>query len=141
MALGIGKNGGETALDGATFLSTIGWDWLAAVRDRDTGIWLPVTMDATGPVVVRDPFVTSELSDDHATADLKIVARLENKTAKAVTGTLVGTIGEVSFRRAVTVEANGAEAVTLDPSTTPELHVVGPRLWWPNAYGAPNLIS
>jgi beta-mannosidase len=38
VALGVGKNGGETALDGPTFLSTIGWDWLPAVRDRDTGI-------------------------------------------------------------------------------------------------------
>jgi len=44
VANGVGKNGGETAIDGPTFLSTIGWDWLPAVRDRDTGIWLPVTM-------------------------------------------------------------------------------------------------
>ncbi len=139
VALGIGKNGGETALDGATFLSTIGWDWLAAVRDRDTGIWLPVTMDATGPVVVRDPFVTSELAGDHATADLKVVVRLENKTAKAVTGTLVGTIGEITFRRAVTVGANEVEAVALDSASTPGLHVAGPKLWWPNGYGAANL--
>ena len=47
VALGVGKNGGETAIDGPTFLSTIGWDWLAAVRDRDTGIWLPVTLDSS----------------------------------------------------------------------------------------------
>jgi mannosylglycoprotein endo-beta-mannosidase len=45
VALGIGKNGGESARDGATFLSTVGWDWLMAVRDRDTGIWLPVTLE------------------------------------------------------------------------------------------------
>src|SRR5271156_6629014 len=36
---GVGKNGGITAIDGPTFLSTIGWDWLPAIRDRDTGIW------------------------------------------------------------------------------------------------------
>ncbi len=37
VTLGVGKNGGETALDGPTFLSTIGWDWLAAVRDQGYG--------------------------------------------------------------------------------------------------------
>ena len=39
VALGVGANGGESAIDGPTFLSTIGWDWLPAVRDRDTGIF------------------------------------------------------------------------------------------------------
>src|ERR1700684_3278867 len=32
VALGVGQNGGETAIDGPTFLSTIGWDWLSALR-------------------------------------------------------------------------------------------------------------
>lgn len=41
VALGLGHNGGITAIDGPTFLSTIGWDWIPAIRDRDTGIWLP----------------------------------------------------------------------------------------------------
>ena len=72
VANGVGKNGGITALDGPTFLSTIGWDWLPAIRDRDTGIWLPVTLDTTGPARLRDPFVRTELSADHSTADLAL---------------------------------------------------------------------
>ena len=32
IANGVGKNGGITAIDGPTFLSTIGWDWLPSVR-------------------------------------------------------------------------------------------------------------
>ena len=39
----------HTAIDGPTFLSTIGWDWLPAVRDRDAGIWQKVYLSATGP--------------------------------------------------------------------------------------------
>ncbi len=39
---GLGQNGGETAIDGPTFLSTIGWDWIPAIRDRDAGIWQKV---------------------------------------------------------------------------------------------------
>ena len=49
---GTGKNGGITAIDGPTFLSTIGWDWIPAIRDRDTGIWQKVFLSATGPVLV-----------------------------------------------------------------------------------------
>jgi mannosylglycoprotein endo-beta-mannosidase len=146
VALGVGKNGGESAIDGPTFLSTIGWDWLAAVRDRDTGIWQPVTMDSTGPVVIRDTFVTSDLSDNHDMADLKIGARLENKASSEVSGTVVGTItgtngqlDEVSFSAAVTIAAGGSEALMLDSVSTPELQVLNPKLWWPNGYGPQNL--
>ena len=143
VALGIGKNGGETALDGATFLSTVGWDWLAAVRDRDTGIWLPVTVDATGPVVLKDSVVTSDLAASHQSADLEIATTLENVSGKEQHGTLVGTIegqgGMISFRKPFTVSASASSTVTLDPTSTPELRVVNPKLWWPNGYGDPNL--
>src|SRR5689334_23161267 len=92
VALGVGKNGGETALDGPTFLSTIGWDWLPAVRDRDTGIWLPVTVDATGPVIVKDPFITSDLSASHETAELHISVTVQNLSAKPVSGSIIGVV-------------------------------------------------
>ena len=29
-------------LDGPTFVATEGWDWIPAIRDRDTGIWQPM---------------------------------------------------------------------------------------------------
>jgi mannosylglycoprotein endo-beta-mannosidase len=147
-ALGVGKNGGETAIDGPTFLSTIGWDWLPAVRDRDTGIWLPVTVDATGPVVVKDPFITADLSAAHDSADLHIFATLENKSPKPVTGMLTGIIqlqnakeNEITFHTSVTVAANATEAVALDSKSTPELHLSDPKLWWPNGYGPQNLYT
>jgi beta-mannosidase len=143
VALGIGKNGGETAIDGATFLSTIGWDWLAAVRDRDTGIWLPVTLSATGPVVVKDLFVVSDLAASHESADLKVSATLENKTNKPATGTVIGTItgqkSEISFRKQVTIAANGSADIVFDKDSTPVLHVTSPKLWWPNGYGPQDL--
>src|SRR6202034_2103953 len=60
IANGVGKNGGITALDGPTFLCTIGWDWLNAVRDRDTGLWQKVWLSASGPVLVEDPLLTPD---------------------------------------------------------------------------------
>ncbi len=146
VANGVGKNGGDTALDGPTFLCTIGWDWLPAVRDRDTGIWLPVTLDATGPVIVKDPFVTSDLSAPFTSAELHVSTTLENKSAQPVTGTLQGTIhwqnGQepaATFNKAITVAANSKEEVSFDKTSTPELHFESPKLWWPNGYGPQNL--
>ncbi len=39
---GAGLNGGMLCLDGPTFICTEGWDWLPAIRDRNTGIWQDV---------------------------------------------------------------------------------------------------
>ena len=147
-ALGVGSNGGETAIDGPTFLSTIGWDWLPAIRDRDTGIWLPVTMDSTGSIVVKDPFVTADLAASHDSADLHIFATLENKSAKPVSGDLTGTIqwqngqaAPITFTKSLTIAANGAQEIKLDKDSTPELHLANPKLWWPNGYGPQNLYT
>jgi mannosylglycoprotein endo-beta-mannosidase len=148
VALGVGKNGGATAIDGPTFLSTIGWDWLPAVRDRDTGIWLPVTMDATGPVLVKNPFITTDLSASYESADLHLSATLENKSLKPVTGTLTGVIRfqnaqypEITFHKSIAIAANATEDITLDSKSTPELHLSDPKLWWPNGYGPQNLYA
>ena len=143
--LGTGRNGGETAIDGPTFLSTIGWDWIPAVRDRDTGIWLPVTLSASGPVVLRNPDVTSVLSPGFDSADLTFSTSLENRTAGSVRGKLVGTITgdgrDLTFTKEVTLGPDATETVSLDAASTPELHIQKPRLWWPNGYGDPNLYT
>jgi beta-mannosidase len=151
VALGVGQNGGDTAIDGPTFLSTIGWDWLPAVRDRDTGIWLPVTLNATGPVLIKDPFITSDLSASHQSADLSISTTLQNLSAKPVTGTLTGIIHlqnaqtpqtpDIAFTQSATFEANGTQTIALDSRSTPELHLSDPKLWWPNGYGPQNLYT
>jgi mannosylglycoprotein endo-beta-mannosidase len=153
VANGVGKNGGDTATDGPTFLSTIGWDWLPAIRDRDTGIWLPVTLEATGPVLVKDPFITSDLADSHASADLAVTATLKNISAKPVSGTLTGIIHlqnkntnaapapDITFHQEVTIEANGVQSISLNSESAPQLHVNDPQLWWPNGYGPQNLYT
>jgi len=148
VALGVGANGGESAIDGPTFLSTIGWDWLPAVRDRDTGIFLPVTMDSTGPVMIKDPFATADLSASHNEADLHISTTLQNISAKPVTGTLTATIQlqnsqdrPITFQKAVSIAANSNQDLALDKHSNPELHLTNPKLWWPNGYGPQNLYT
>ena len=137
---GVGKNGGITAIDGPTFLSTIGWDWIPAIRDRDTGIWQKVFLSASGPVLVKDPQVTTDLPLPKVdSSDVSVQARLENVTDVPQKGVLKGSFGEVSFQQSVEVAPHSSQTVSFDPKTTPALHVSNPKLWWPNGYGPQNL--
>ena len=141
---GVGKNGGITALDGPTFLSTIGWDWLPAVPDRDTGIWQPVKLRSSGSVRLRDPYVTSELAQDFGRAALHLSTTLQNTSEKPVSGDLVGTItgdGRVIHFKVPVTAAPGDHSAEVDSSAVPELVMLHPKLWWPNGYGAPNLYT
>ncbi len=137
---GVGKNGGITAMDGPTFLDTIGWDWLQPMHDRDTGIWRKVWLSASGPVVIDDPVVTTDLKmPGFEIADVAVKTMLRNLTDKPQEGVLRGTIGDISFERKVTLPAHSSQSVGFDPATDPRLRLQRPRLWWPNGYGAQNL--
>ncbi len=142
IANGLGSNGGITALDGPTFLSTIGWDWLPAIRDRDTGLWQKVWLSASGPVQVEDPLVTTDLPLPRTdSADVMVKATLENTSAKPQKGTLEGSFGAVRFSQSVTLAAGSKQEVSFDPKTTAALHLANPKLWWPNGYGPQNLYT
>ena len=139
---GMGPNGGITAIDGPTFLSTIGWDWLPAIRDRDTGIWQKVYLSATGPVLVKDPLVTTDLPLPRIdSSDVGVQAAVENVTDQPQKGVLKGTIENIAFEQPVEVAAHSSQKVSFDAKTTPALHIEHPRLWWPNGYGAQNLYT
>ncbi|HKF47258.1 MAG TPA: glycoside hydrolase family 2 TIM barrel-domain containing protein [Terracidiphilus sp.] len=137
---GVGRNGGITALDGPTFLSTIGWDWLNAVRDRDTGIWRKVFLSASGPVVVKDPLVTTDLPLPRVdSTDIAVQDTVENVTDQPQKGVLKGTIEGITFSRPVELQPHARQTIAFSPQTDAALHIVNPRLWWPNGYGPQNL--
>ena len=150
---GLGQNGGITAIDGPTFLSTIGWDWLPAIRDRDAGIWQKVYLSATGPVLVKDPLVTTDLPlPSIDSSDVAVQATVENVTDQPQKGVLKGTISHptdeglsagapetIAFEQPVEIPAHSSQRVHFDAKSTPALHIDHPRLWWPNGYGPQNL--
>lgn len=139
---GIGRNGGISAIDGPTFLCTIGWDWLPGIRDRDTGIWQKVYLSATGPVVVENPYVTTDLPLPKTdSADIDVQATVENVTDQPVKGTLEGAIASIKFSRDVELAPHSTQVVSFDARNTPALHMKHPRLWWPNGYGEPHLYT
>lgn len=136
---GPGENGGLMCLDGPTFVATEGWDWIPAIRDRDTGIWQPVTLRATGEVKIGDPQVITTLPlPDTSRADVEITVPLKNLSNASASGTLMASFGDTTVTKQVTL-APGESSVRLSPAEFPQLTVQHPRLWWPNGYGKQDL--
>jgi hypothetical protein len=139
---GMGLNGGITASDGPTFLCTIGWDWIPGIRDRNTGIWQKVFLTTTGPVLIKSPLVTTDLPLPKLnSADITIQATVANISDKPQKGVLKGTFGNVTFQQPIELAAHTNKLISLDPKNTPQLHVINPKLWWPNGYGLQNLYT
>lgn len=142
LANNYGPNGGNLEGDTPTFFCAEGWDWIPTIRDRDMGIWQAVTLSASGPVIIRDPYVTnSAVTSASESTDLTLQMTLQNVTDKAQTGTLRGAIAGHAFSQTVTIPANDSTTVTLTAETTPALRLAHPQLWWPNGYGAQKLYA
>ena len=138
---GPGENGGIMCLDGPTFVATEGWDWIPAIRDRDTGIWQPVTLTATGLVKIGDLQIVTKLPlPDTSKADVEITVPLENASDEPVKGTVRVAIEDVVVNKEVTV-GPGKSEVKLAPAEFSQLTLQHPRLWWPNGYGKPELYT
>ena len=138
---GPGENGGLMCLDGPTFVATEGWDWVPAIRDRDTGIWQPVLLTATSIVKIGDAQVVTTLPlPDTSRADLEITVPLENFSSTEVKGTLSASVDGINISKEVIVQP-GKSSVMLTPSEFKQLTVADPRLWWPNGYGKQELYT
>jgi hypothetical protein len=137
---GPGDNGGKMCLDGPSFECTEGWDWIPAVRDRDTGIWQDVLLRATGPVTIGDSQVITKLPlPDTSSANVTVNAELHNTSDAPQQGTLRGQFEGVKFEQPVSLAAGETKTVSFAPNDFPQLKVGHPRLWWPNGYGKPEL--
>ncbi|XP_050274222.1 mannosylglycoprotein endo-beta-mannosidase-like isoform X2 [Quercus robur] len=62
----------------------LGWDWLAPIRDRNTGIWDEVSVSITGQVKIIDPHLVSSFFDDYKRVYLHATTELENRSAWVV---------------------------------------------------------
>jgi Exo-beta-D-glucosaminidase Ig-fold domain/Glycosyl hydrolases family 2/Glycosyl hydrolases family 2, sugar binding domain/Glycosyl hydrolases family 2, TIM barrel domain len=140
-----GPNGGGVSgplgQDGPTFVASIGWDWVPGIRDRQIGIWQKVSLSASGPVLVQNPFVTTDLPLPKTdSADVTIEATVQNISDATQTGIFTGKLGDISFKSdSITLPAKSSQVVKLTPATTPQLHIAHPKLWWPNGFGEPHL--
>lgn len=133
-------NGGQLGEDSPTFEASVGWDWIPTIRGRNTGIWSDVYLSKSGPVTIKNPYVSTTIPlPDTTTADISIEVALHNHVGEVVAGTLQGEFGKVKFQRQVTLSPCETKEVTFSPATDSQLKIHDPRLWWPNGYGAQNL--
>jgi beta-galactosidase/beta-glucuronidase len=136
-------NGGPTGDIGknVTMLSSVGWDWIPEVRDRNIGIWQPVFLRTTGQVVISRPRIITELPDT-SMARLSLDLQLSNNDSHARHGSLQVTITPenftgtpIHFTHEETVDGSATKTIHLSAGDIPELLLRHPRLWWPNGYG------
>jgi Exo-beta-D-glucosaminidase Ig-fold domain/Concanavalin A-like lectin/glucanases superfamily/Glycosyl hydrolases family 2/Glycosyl hydrolases family 2, TIM barrel domain/Glycosyl hydrolases family 2, sugar binding domain len=136
---GPGENGGAMVLDGPTFMATEGWDWIPAIRDRDSGIWQPVTLKVTRSLKLGDAQVITSFPDhgtSHAAVEIDVpVTNFSNKPLEA---SIDASIEQIAVHKSMTVQP-GESIVKLAPAEFAQLNLEHPRLWWPNGYGSPEL--
>src|ERR1035438_6049860 len=106
------KNGGAPGADNPSFNASIGWDWIPPLRGGEPGIWTRVYLEATGPVTVENPFVSSVLPlPDTNRASVTVEVTLNNHSTQAVSGTLQGRFGEEAFSVPVALQASQGKTV------------------------------
>jgi len=135
-----GQGGDGTIARSVCMQFTAGWDWICPIRDRNTGIWDEVTLEITGPVDIRDPYVKAEVPGKRVpgkkqkSAFITISADLCNATDRTQEGTLVATIGDQVWSVPASIEAGETLSLEFD-----EIEIKNPKLWWPNGMGDANL--
>jgi exo-1,4-beta-D-glucosaminidase len=121
--------------------ATTGWDdHNPQPPDLNMGIWRDVHLTACGPIMLRHPFVQSDLSlPELDRAELTVEVQVTNLTDARVIAEVSGTIEEIAFTETVELAPNEARWIHITPAQCPELLVQNPRLWWPNPLGPQNL--
>ncbi|PKL90231.1 MAG: glycoside hydrolase family 2 [Ignavibacteriae bacterium HGW-Ignavibacteriae-2] len=141
-AAGTGPNGGVLCLDGPTFISSEGWDWIPGIRDRNIGIWQNVSIKSSGNITLIDPqVITDLLLPDTTTAYLTINTEIKNNCSEEAIFSVKGVIDEVTFEQSLQLKPNETKTVSFAPDKYPQLCFVNPKLWWPNGYGKANLYN
>jgi len=135
-----GQGGDGTIARSVTMQFTAGWDWICPIRDRNTGIWDQVSLELTGPVDIRDPFLKPSVPGKRVPggkqkpAFVSISAELLNASAQTQEGTLVASIGDQKWSLPASIKPG--ETLTLEFD---EIEIKNPKLWWPNGMGEAHL--
>jgi len=144
------ENGGPSGDIGknVTMLCSVGWDWMPEVHDRNIGIWQPVYLRTSGPIVIQQPHIVTDLPNLPDTNEAKISLNLSlmNHSSKISNGKLRITIspetfagGPVVVEQNVAIPVNDSKQLDLTGDNVKQFIITKPHLWWPNNYGNADL--
>lgn len=141
-AAGAGRNGSSMDLDGPTFISSGGWDWVPGIRDRNIGIWQDVQLRFTGDVSIEYPQVITDLPlPDTTSAAVTINYTVVNHSTTKQEVIANAGINGIELSQKLTLNPGESKLISFSPVTFPQLNITNPKLWWPNGYGDPNLYT
>ena len=139
------ENGGATGDIGknVTMQCSVGWDWVPPVRDRNMGIWQGVYIEKSGPVIIENPRIITDLPlPETSPARLTISAVVKNLSRKRIEGFLNAFIEkDIKLKKHITLPPEGKVRVVFSPEDYPSLVIKNPRLWWPSGYGKVELYT
>lgn len=118
-------------------------DWNPEPADNNMGIWRDVHLLSSGPVIIDQPFVITDVDSatpDRAGITLKI--KLHNTSGKTVDGELHANIGDdIKISKNVSLQPNESKEIVLNKDNFPALEIKHPKLWWTHDLGKPNLYA
>ena len=118
---------------------------LSFVADRNAGVWKKVFLSTTGKVMIRNPYVMTDLPlPATSPAALTIYCDLRNGVSSPVSGFLHGEISRpgkpaVRFQQKVSLRGDETKEVAFTPQAFSQLSLHHPDLWWPYEWGEPAL--
>lgn len=141
------QNGGNGNIGlNTTMLMSVGWDFtfMDGIRDRNTGIWKSISLYSTGDIVLRHPFVRSDLNrPQYNIARETVSVEVVNPSTSIDTVTCVvkgEIVGEnIHFEKSVRILRGEELTLSFTPEDFPQLIINNPRLWWPVNKGPQNL--
>jgi exo-1,4-beta-D-glucosaminidase len=116
-------------------------DWNPTPPDKNMGLWKEVFLTQSAEVSVRNPFVSSKLTNDYKSAALTISADLQNIANRPVRGILRAEIDKIKISQSVLLAAGETKTVRFTPTKFAALKLAHPRLWWPYTMGDPYLYN
>ncbi|CAM1350477.1 glycoside hydrolase family 2 protein [Tenacibaculum halocynthiae] len=131
----LSNNGGIQGVpnigENVTMRYPIGWDWMATIPDRSTGLWDQVSIETTKSLVLKNPHITTTVLENGIltnNAKVNISVEVYNSTNKIQIGTLKYVLNEKIEKLSIKIPpSTEAKKVTF-----PEIIISNPKLWWPH---------
>ena len=117
-------------------------DWNPTPPDKNMGLWGGVSLTDSGPVALRNPYVSPSLElPSLSVASLTVTAEVWNTTDRPVSAVVRGTIESTRFEKRVPLAPKERTTVRFKPDEFPQLRVANPRIWWPYRMGAQEMYA